>query len=213
MDLIENKYIQGITQLLENIGEIVEGNLICDVHPKNWTIETNLNKIKNLQYLCKNKKKIIEIGVNACHSLLLMLLINPDAEYLLFDLNNHKYTEPIVEYIKQEFSNTKINIIYGNSIETLNKYIIDNTNHLNSYELIHLDGGHTEDIFSKDYDNSKKLIIDNGIIIFDDYNMPNIKEFIDDKIKQKEIIEYIDDNIIKNNLHFIYKYLLSFTKT
>ena len=207
MDLIKNKYIQGITQILEFVGERVEGNLICDIKPRQWTIEQNINKINNLQYLCKNKNKIIEIGVNACHSLLLMLLINPDAEYLLFDLNNHKYTEKTIEYIKKEFPNTKINIIYGNSIETINRYILDNPNQLNSYELIHLDGGHTEDIFSEDYNNSKKLITDNGVIIFDDYNMNDIKDFIHKKINQKEIVEYIDNNIIKNNLHFIYKYL------
>jgi predicted O-methyltransferase YrrM len=207
MELLENKYIEGITKILESVGETVEGNLICDIHPRSWTIEHNITKIKNLQYLCKNKRKIIEIGVNACHSLLLMLLINPDAEYLLFDLNLHKYTNPAIEYIKKEFPNTKINIIYGNSVETINKYIVDNPNQINSYDLIHLDGGHTEDIFSEDYNNSKKLIIDNGVIIFDDYNLSDINNFIYRMLEQKEIVEYTDENIIKNNLHFIYKYL------
>jgi predicted O-methyltransferase YrrM len=207
MDLIENKHIQGITNILEDIGERVEGNLICDINPRNFTIEHNIDKIRNLQYLSKNKKKIIEIGVNACHSLLLMLITNPDAEYLLFDLNIHKYTEPTIEYIKKEFPNTKINIIYGNSTETIKKYILDNQIQLKSYDLIHLDGGHTEDIFSQDYNNSKKLIKDNGVIIFDDYNYNDIKVFLRTKIKEKEIIEYTDKNIIYNDFHFIYKYL------
>ena len=207
MNFINNKYIQDISQILEETGEIIEGNLICDIYPRNWKIEQNINKIKNLQYLYKNKKKIIEIGVNACHSLLLMLLINSDAEYLLFDLNNHKYTKKTIEYVKKEFPNTKIEIIYGNSVETIPKYIIDNPNQLNSYELIHLDGGHTENIFSKDYENCKNLITDDGIIIFDDYNMNDIRNFICNKINQKEIIEYTDDNICKNNLHFLYKYI------
>jgi hypothetical protein len=78
-----------------------------------------------------------------------MLLINSDAEYLLFDLNNHKYTEKTIEYIKKEFPNTKIQIIYGNSVETIPKYIVDNPNQLNSYELIHLDGGHKKIYFQK----------------------------------------------------------------
>jgi hypothetical protein len=207
MNFINNKYIQDISQILEETGEIIEGNLICDIYPRNWKIEENINKIKNLQYLCKNKKKIIEIGVNACHSLLLMLLINSEAEYLLFDLNNHKYTEKTVEYIKKEFPNTKIEIIYGNSVETIPKYIVDNPNQINSYELVHLDGGHTENIFSKDYENCKNLITDDGIVIFDDYNMSDIHNFICKKIIQKEIIEYNDDNICKNNLHFLYKYI------
>jgi hypothetical protein len=207
MDLISNKYIQGLTNILEDVGEIIEGNLICDIRPRNWVFEKYISKINNLQYLCKNKKKIIEIGVNACHSLLLMLLINPDAEYLLFDLNNHKYTNITIEYIKKEFSNTKITIIYGNSIETIKKYILDNPTELNSYELIHLDGGHTYDIFSEDYNNCKKLIVDNGVIIFDDYDMNDIKSFICTKINEKEIVEHNEINIVKNDFHFIYKYL------
>lgn len=205
--IINNKHVQNITKILKNLDETIEGNLICDITPDNYVLSRNINKIKNLQYLCKNKKKIIEIGVNACHSLLLMLLINPTAEYLLFDLGNHKYTLPTFNYIKEQFPDTKIKMIFGNSIETISKYIRDNPNYLKSYDLIHLDGGHTEDVFSQDYMNSRKLIRDKGIIIFDDYNMPNIKNFIDGKINQNEIIELNDENIIKNSLHFIYNIL------
>ena len=87
MELLQNEHIKKITNILEEVGEQIEGNLICDVKPTNWTIQKNIHKIKNLQYLVKNKKKICEIGVNACHSLLLMLLVNPNADYLLFDLH------------------------------------------------------------------------------------------------------------------------------
>ena len=205
--IIDNIHVQNLTKILNDVGERVEGNLICDIKPDNYVISKNESKIKNLQYLCKNKRKIIEIGVNACHSLLLMLLINPTAEYLLFDLGNHKYTLATLNYIKKQFPDTKINIILGNSVETISEYIHVNENNKNSFDLIHLDGGHTEDIFSQDYINSKKLIINNGIIIFDDYNIHDIKNFIDRKIKENEIIELNDKNIIKNNRHFIYSYL------
>ena len=98
-------------------------------------------------------------------------------------------------------------MILGNSTETISDYIQDNPNNINSFDLIHIDGGHTEDIFSQDYINSKKLIINNGIIIFDDYNLREIKNFINRKIKDNEIKELKDKNIIKNNRHFIYSYL------
>jgi len=205
--ILNNIHLKNITKILKDIGERVEGNLICDIRPDNYIITQNESKIKNLQYLCKNKKKIIEIGVNACHSLLLMLLINPMAEYLLFDLGNHKYTLPTLNYIKKQFPHTKINIIFGNSVETISEYIRVNQNNINSYDLIHLDGGHTENIFSQDYINSKKLVTSKGIIIFDDYDYSDIKNFIDRKIKENEIIELKDENIIKNNKHFIYSYL------
>lgn len=97
MDVKLNGHFEKISQILNEIGERVEGNLICDVDSSNIVITRNIAKIKNLQYLSKNKNKICEIGVNAGHSLLLMLEQNPNAEYLLFDLNNHKYTNPCIE--------------------------------------------------------------------------------------------------------------------
>lgn len=205
--ILNNVHVKNLTKILKDIGERVEGNLICDITPDNYIINKTKSKIKNLQYLCKDKKKIIEIGINGCHSLLLMLLINPNAEYLLFDLGNHKYTLPTLNYIKTHFTDTKINIILGNSVETIPNYIRDNKNELNSFDLIHLDGGHTENIFSHDYMNSKKLIVDKGIVIFDDYNYGNIRKFINRKMKDNEIEELNDTNIIKNRMHFIYSYL------
>lgn len=206
--LINNTHLQNLSNIIENYDERVEGNLICDKTARNWNSKRTGNKIKNLQYLCKNKRKIVEIGVNGCHSLLLMLLVNPDAEYLLFDLNCHQYTVPTINYIKSAFPNAKINVIFGNSVETINKYIMENPNELNSYDLFHLDGGHTENIFAYDYHHSKFLLNkENGIVIFDDYNLPSIRNFIHKKISDNEIVEYMDDNIIKDEpyLHFIYK--------
>ena len=206
MDFIQNIHIQNITNILKSIGERVEGNLVCDIHPDNWTYSKNINKINNLQFVCKDKKKIIEIGVNACHSLIIMLLENPNAEYLLFDLNNHKYTEPIINYVKNAFPNTKINIIFGDSVETVSKYIMDNPDEIETYDFIHIDGGHLEEVFSKDYCNSKKLINKTGVIIFNDYDYTAIYNFIQQKIIQNEITEYKNSNIIQTNLHFIYQH-------
>lgn len=209
MDFRNNTHIQGIAHILRNVGECIEGNLICDINPDNFTIERNIAKIKNLQYLVAGKKKICEIGLNAAHSLLLMLLVNPTAEYTLFDLGNHKYTRPCVEYIRSQFPESKIEIFYGNSVETLAEYIEDHPNQLNTYDLCHLDGGHTEDIFSQDYANVKKLVKESGIVIFDDYDLPAIHSFIDTMVSTDEIVEVKDPELSKTGLHFIYSYTLT----
>ena len=203
--IMNNEHVKNLTNILKDIGERVEGNLICDVKPDNYIIRRSIRKIKNLQHLCQ-RKKIIEIGVNACHSLLLMLLVNPNAEYLLFDLGNHKYTSHTFNYIKEKFPNAKLNIIYGNSVDTISKYIKDNPNDTKSYDLIHIDGSHMEDVFSHDYINSKKLIRKDGIVIFDDYQLRNIKKFIDRKINQNEITKIRSKNLNDNPFHFIYFY-------
>ena len=135
-----------------------------------------------------------------------MLLENPSADYLLFDLKCHKYVEPTISYVKLAFPNTNINIIYGNSVDVISKYIIDNPYEINTYDLVHLDGGHTENIFSCDYNNSKILLKTNGVVIFDDYDYPEIERFINKCINKNDIIEYNDNNIIKNSKQFIYNY-------
>jgi predicted O-methyltransferase YrrM len=205
MELRSNTHIQNIEKILTTIGERVEGNLICDIDPLNYTIERNLAQIRNLQSLCTGKK-ICEIGVNAAHSLLLMLLVNPTAEYTLFDLGNHAYTRPCIDYIRAQFPETKIEVIYGNSVETIAQYIAENPAQLSTYDLCHLDGGHTQDIFSHDYANVKQLMKADGLVIFDDYDLPAIRSFITTKLAAKEITEIVDTHLIDTGLHFIYRY-------
>jgi predicted O-methyltransferase YrrM len=202
MEFIANEHMQAITAILHQFPNYhIEGNLMCDKRPDNWICDTYENKIKNLQAIATDKTKIMEIGVNACHSLLLMLLVNPTAEYILFDLNIHPYTVPVLEYIKKSFP-TKITVIFGDSVKTITQYIQDNPSEWNTVDVCHLDGGHTHDIFSVDYENTKRLMKKDGIVIFDDYDYPEIKQFLNEK--EHEIKEI---NAIKTPHHFIYSYV------
>jgi hypothetical protein len=206
MELVNNTILNGLTDILEKCGERIEGNLICDIYPNNLVINRNINKIRNLQVLSRNKKKICEIGVNACHSLLIMILENQDAEYLLFDLNNHKYTNLCVDYIKSQFPKTKITIIYGDSTLTVSEYINKNKEDLRTYDLCHIDGGHEKNVFEKDYENIKFLSALHSPVIFDDSDMIDINIFLNSKLNN-EITRYIEPNIINTNLHLVYSYI------
>lgn len=193
-----------IGNILDEIGERIEGNLICDVKSDNFTYERNEDKIFNLQNLVNGKNKVCEIGVNAGHSLLIMLEKNPDAEYYLFDLGLHKYTDPCVDRIKSLFPNTKINIIYGDSKKTLEDFISFYPHHLGTFDLVHIDGGHGEMEFISDFYYSRLLCKIEGITIFDDYNYSNIKDFLDIRIEGNIISEYLGTEIKKNNRQLIY---------
>jgi len=195
-------HIANISDILDRIGERVEGNLICDITSDNFTDAANESKIYNLLKLSENKSKICEIGVNAGHSLLLMVSANPEAEYLIFDLNGHAYTKPCVEYIKNAYPSTKITEIYGDSNITLKQYI--ESNDLHTFDLIHIDGGHETQTVEHDFTNTQKLLTKDGIVIFDDYNFGNIKTVIDKYVDEGVVSEYTED-VIKTNLHFIYK--------
>ncbi len=206
MEFILSENIKKLGEILNQVGERVEGNLICDVSSDNLVTERNYAKITNLQKLVKGKQRICEIGVNAGHSLLLMLEQNSEAEYLLFDLNNHKYTQPCVEFIKSIYPNTKIKIIYGDSKYTVNDYFNKNVEYMNTFDLVHIDGGHGFQELSSDYEVCKRVASDESIVVFDDYDYLNIKNFIDTKIIEKEIEKIENSDLIDTNLHFIFKY-------
>jgi predicted O-methyltransferase YrrM len=195
-------HIANIANILDTIGEQVEGNLICDITSDNLTDERNESKISNLLKLAKGKSKICEIGVNAGHSLLLMVSSNPTAEYLLFDLGGHGYTRPCVEYIRNAYPSTKITEVYGDSNLTLRSYVA--TGELNTFDLIHVDGGHETHTVVSDFIYTQFLLKKNGIIVFDDYNFGNIKEVIDYYIN-KEVITKYEIDTIETDLHYIYK--------
>lgn len=194
-------HIANIADILDRVGERVEGNLICDITSDNFTDAANESKIYNLLKLSENKSKICEIGVNAGHSLLLMVSANPEAEYLIFDLNGHAYTKPCVDYIKNAYPSTKITEVYGDSNVTLKQYI--ESNELHTFDLIHIDGGHETQTVENDFTHTQKLLTKDGIVIFDDYNFGNIKTVIDNYVDKGVISEYTE-GVIKTNLHFIY---------
>ena len=195
-------HIANIADILDRIGERVEGNLICDITSDNFTDATNESKIYNLLKLSENKSKICEIGVNAGHSLLLMVSTNPEAEYLIFDLNGHAYTKPCVEYIKNAYPSTKITEIYGDSNITLKQYI--DSNELHTFDLIHVDGGHETETVENDFNNTKHLLTENGIVIFDDYNFGNIHNVINHYVEEGVITKFTE-SVVETNLHYIYQ--------
>lgn len=196
------EHILNISNILNTIGERVEGNLICDISSDNFTDKINEDKIYNLLKLSENKSKICEIGVNAGHSLLLMVSNNPNAEYLIFDLNGHSYTRPCIEYIKNAYPSTKITEVYGDTNLTLKEYI--DSNELNAFDMIHIDGGHDTHTVVNDFIYTQQLLKTDGIIVFDDYNYGNIQNVINYYINKKVILEYTE-GLIKTNLHYIYK--------
>ena len=196
------KHFDNIKNILESIGERVEGNLICDVSPSNLVMERNAHKIHNIQKLSIGKERICEIGFNAGHSLLLMIENNPTADYVIFDLCNHRYTIPCLTYIAEQYPNTKIGFIAGDSSISMPNYIKENPNL--KFDFIHIDGGHNLENVINDYNNSYSLIKEGGLTLFDDYDYQTIREFINTKLGKGEIKEYSNSELIKTPLHIVY---------
>ena len=191
MDSCFTEIINSINLIIEISGEQLEGNCYYPWGDKNNTnsiiLDSLSNKRKNYRKTVANKKHVCEIGFNAGHSLICMILENPNAEFTIFDLGEHKYSRPCLDFCKQLFHNTKLEIFWGDSRETLLHYL-ENPLH-KQFDVIHIDGGHTPEIFEKDWNHSYKLLKENGIIIFDDTDLPNIKNFVNNQIKKELVLD------------------------
>jgi predicted O-methyltransferase YrrM len=199
------KHINNISEILNKSGERIEGNLICDVTAENHVDEQNRSKIENLITVAKGKQRICEIGVNAAHSLLLMVDSNPTAHYTVFDLNGHSYTHSCIEYVKNAYPSTDIKVIYGDTNITLHNYLQMSTE-AQRFDMIHVDGGHELPTVVNDFIYSRFLLKPKGIVVFDDYNFHDIKVTLDYYI-ERNVIQKIDSpDIIDTGLHYIYSF-------
>jgi len=185
--------------IINNCGELLEGNIFMFHHTTTYT-DLFLDKAKNISNLVLNKniKSVMEIGFNAGFSTLLMLLSNPNIYITCFDLGEHKYTLPCYEKLKETFGE-RINIVIGDSTQTLQNI---NT----SYELIHIDGGHSTEVADSDIINSYRLSKQGTILIMDDYDFENLHPLWDHYIVKYDL-KPLNINVY-NSPHHDIKYVV-----
>lgn len=182
----ENKKQQHINQIIIKTKDIIINNLVSIIAEIGESLEgcffsdhlTNIisnHRIENAIGICnilveKSVKNVLEIGFNAGFSSLLMLLVNPHINITCVDICEHKYTPPCFEFIQNMFPN-RIQLIKGNSELVLPELVKQGL----KYDMIHIDGGHSNKTFFHDTQNSIKMINKDGIIVVDDFDFHYIK--------------------------------------
>ena len=129
-NLLETELIQHFNKLediCKNIGERVEGG--CFTFDKHVHIRPSalLSKQVNLFLISLKSNNIMEIGFNAGHSCLIYLFSNKNSKITLFDICEHKYTQPCFDYLDNLFPG-RLTLIKGDSTETIPKFRRDNPN-------------------------------------------------------------------------------------
>ena len=177
----ENKHhFDNIKNIVLKTTTAPEGNCFW-FHGSTVEAEEFIFKQYNLYYLGIKAENIIEIGFNAGHSALLMLLGNTTSKIIIFDICEHSYTRDCFSYLDEQFPN-RLELIVGNSLETIPAYYNQYSNKI--YDLIHIDGFHIPDHVRKDFNNVRKLAVHNGIVILDDDNLQDLFKL------HREFIEY-----------------------
>jgi hypothetical protein len=136
--------------------------------------------------------KICEIGFNAGHSTMLLLLGRDKTplDFTIFDIGHHPYTKPCLNYIKSQFPHVNFEYIEGDSTATVPVWIEANQGNIGLYDVVHVDGGHSEHCISNDMKNADRIVKKGGIVIIDDTNVHYINRYVDTYIssgKYREI--------------------------
>ena len=176
-----NRRLYDLKNIVTESGEPLEGNAFY-VHQSLRLYPALLPKQINL-YWCgtQARTRLCEIGFNAGHSALLLLLSggNRVIDFTVFDIGEHKYTLPALSYIRSHYPLVRTEYVEGDSTATMPAWIQRNKPLLGTYDVVHVDGGHSEHCISNDLKNADLLVRPSGIVVVDDTNDPGINKYVD----------------------------------
>ena len=130
-----------------------------------------LKKQEALFNVGKRSTLVLEIGVYLGHSLLILLVSNPNLRITCID-NDERFAPKVVSYLNSVFNN-RITFYLGNAIDILPTLT-------ESFDTIHIDADHTIDAVRSQFQLSIPHATPNAFIVFDDYEAvrPIIDEWI-----------------------------------
>lgn len=160
-------YANSLTEIANSTGDNLEGNCFTE-HQTTIRNEQLLTKRINLFAAAKHGPSILEVGFNAGHSALLLLLgCNPGTKIDFLDIGGHPYVVPCYEYILKIRSEIPILLYLGNSKHILPLRVLKQKEH-DVYDVIHMDGGHSNDCVVNDLTLCYQLCKTGGWLIVDD---------------------------------------------
>lgn len=177
----KQNYLEDLKNIVINSNSYLEGNCFyhhttLNEYPELYTKQLNL-------FWCGKQafENICEIGFNAGHSAMLLLLgrNNTPLNFTVFDIGHHPYVKPCFEYIKSKFSYVNFEYVEGDSTITMPVWINNHSELMYKYDVVHVDGGHSEHCILNDMKNAELLVKKNGILIIDDTNSEIINKYVD----------------------------------
>ncbi len=120
-----------------------------------------------IRQFCTASELVLDIGFNAGHSSLLALSSSSNTNILAIDIAEHSYANDCAMLIAQSFPE-RFKILWGDSRSLL--WSLDGTL-IHEIDLVHIDGGHSLDVFSSDLNwFVTKAKIGTKLIVDDAYN-------------------------------------------
>ena len=173
-------HANNLTQIARLSGDNLEGNCFT-IHQTAQRDEQLVGKRINLFRAAKHGNKILELGFNAGHSALLLLLgCNSTTEIDFIDIGGHGYIFPCIEYIQQIRPSIPTHFYLGDSRNILPTWILKEKKQ-DQYDVIHMDGGHSDICVVNDLLCLLHLCKPGGWIIVDDaesFILEEVKRYV-----------------------------------
>lgn len=144
-----------------NLAEAIEGR---PAHALRW-------KRENLVSVARRANRALEVGLNAGHAALLMLLANSELHVTAVDRLDHRYTRACFDYLAAAFPG-RIDLIAGDSLEVLPRLPRD------AFDLVHLDGG-KEVTIARDLAATRQLVKRDHVLVIDDTQNAALNAVVD----------------------------------
>ncbi len=174
-----HQHVVEIGKIVQNLGENLEGNSFFhgNTFMTSWFFVYKRINFLNI-VLDNNVKKMAEIGFNAGHSAVVFLAALPiTGSITFFDLNDHRYAFPCFSYLKRQYPQVG-DFIPGDSRKTLPEFVHKHQDEIETFDCIHVDGGHSDDIIQSDIFYADMLLKKGGIMILDDTQLKCIEDII-----------------------------------
>jgi hypothetical protein len=166
-------HYEALETIVRATGEVLEGNCVYE----NQTFQQSpllASKRRNLARAAKGARRICEIGFNAGHSALEFLGAENTATCLFFDLGEHAYSEPCANYVQTQFPGRALEFIWGDSRVMMPRWIAANPAAIGTFDVVHVDGGHTSECATSDMFGAYLLTKPGGLLIVDDISSEDI---------------------------------------
>ena len=179
-----------LDRIIVRHGEMPEGSCM-HVHRTFTRRDEFHNKQKNLFTVAKGAEKICEIGFNAGHSALLLLsgASTTIKAFVSFDIMEHDYGKECYEYVKGKYPGVSFEMVEGDSRFRISDWIVKNQNQIETFDVVHVDGGHNDSCFFTDFAMASLLCKRGGKIIIDDTNDPMIGDYVNIVVKSNNFKE------------------------
>jgi predicted O-methyltransferase YrrM len=190
-------------------GEPIEGNVCYSNNASiDWILHNepladapSVKKRVNLKTIAQNSDNFLEIGFNAGHSALILLMANPNLSLFCVDIGQRAYTHRAAEHMKQRFG-TRFHLWFGDSREVLPRLYIQHP--MLRFDALHIDGGHSEGIAFADMSNAIRMARPGAYFIVDDFPHPPIAKAFAEILTAGFLCRSRDDSMLeKTEFHEI----------